>query len=206
MYGLGSACLSFSALCLLSAGIASAQNPPAAPDDLTLRLAATEMIGSHHVYILHAYVAMVADKFGEGKVDAAATRAVMAEIVTICNTQTKLLTPIRNGKVADGDRQILDSLLAITELLRKQAQAVSDLTQTGAAVDREKFAAARAETWDKIKVLLGIPDPPAQETPAADASPSSTAPAATTPAARAPSGLIKSNPPPPSISKLPPKN
>jgi hypothetical protein len=147
-------------VCGLTQPLAAQEQPPAR-DESTERLAATEIIGQFHVYILHGYIGTTADLHYFGKLEAAPTRAVMTEMSNVCTAATKALQPVRNGKLADADRQLIDELIAILDLLQKQTQAVSDWTQTKAETDLKRYADLRTQCYAKIKKTLGIPDPPA---------------------------------------------
>lgn len=109
-----------------------------------------------YIYTSYAYIGATADAFTKDIYTPAQVKVMMEETVGILDNLMSLLASVRNTNVAPSDRQFIDSMVEVLELLKIEARALATFTQTRKQDDVQRYDRAREEAWPKIKKILGI--------------------------------------------------
>lgn len=124
------------------------------------RLVCIGALSGAHIYTTYGYIGGVADLYGHQVYKADRVQELMREVVGVANVSIKQLRKVREGIVDAGDKQVIDDMCEVYDLLQKEAMALSAYARTGNKADLEAFETARNTVWPKIKGVLGIKDPP----------------------------------------------
>jgi hypothetical protein len=144
------ACVAVLATC----STARAQEPAEA--ELDDRLVCIGALAASHVYTTYGYVGGVADGYASETYDGEKVRDLMREVVNLGDTNVRLLKKVREGNIVEGDKRVVDEIIAVYGLLKQEAESLAAYAQSDDQADLDAFEAARKAAWPKIKALLGI--------------------------------------------------
>ncbi len=120
------------------------------------RLICIGALAGANVYITYGYIGTIADLYAMSGYDAEKTRGFLDEVRGLTAMASEQLKSIRQMNIIDTDRQAIDELMAINNLLIKEIDALAAYTKSDDKADAEEFEKIRTEVYPKIKALLGI--------------------------------------------------
>jgi hypothetical protein len=127
------------------------------------RLVAIGALAGAHVYTTYGYIGTIADAFAHDVYDAQKVQDLTKEIVGLAEVNVKQLRKIREGNLVDEDKKVIDEVIAVYDLLQREANALSAYSKSKSKEDLDAFEQSRTTVWPKIKAALGIPDPQTDE-------------------------------------------
>ncbi len=141
-------------------GAVVAQEPPPTPEpeESTVddRLVCIGALAGAHIYTTYGYVGGVADAYANDVYDADRVNSLMKETIGLADVSIAQLKKVRDGNITEEDKQVINDVIEIYGLLKKESQSLSDYTTSGAQADLDAFESARTAAWPKIKKVLGI--------------------------------------------------
>ena len=120
------------------------------------RLVCIGALAGAHIYTTYGYVGTVADAYANDVYKADKVQDLMKEVVGLADVSIKQLKPVRDGKIVETDKKVIDDVVEVYGLLKEEAQALSDYTKSKDQDDLKKYEKARTTAWPKIKLVLGI--------------------------------------------------
>ncbi len=142
-------CLAIALLSFLPNGVS------AAPED-NLYLETIGGLGGSYMYMTYAYIGVTADAYSKNIYPASQVKVMMDETVAMLQKLSQALKKVRSTNIVDSDKQFIDSMAEIYELLRVEAEALSSFASSNDKADVERYDQARKTVWPKIKKTLGI--------------------------------------------------
>lgn len=143
-------------------GAVLAQEPAPSPEPevpaVDDRLVCIGALAGAHIYTTYGYVGGVADAYANDVYDGERVRSLMKETIGLSDVSIVQLKKVRDGNITDEDKQVINDVIEIYGLLKKEAQSLSDYTTSGAQTDLDAFEQSRTVAWPKIKKVLGIAD------------------------------------------------
>jgi hypothetical protein len=117
-------------------------------------------MGGSHVYTTYAYIGVLADSLSRDLYTAEQVQDLLKETISMSQSVVKQMQKVRSGELSDLDRDTIDKMIRIHELLQQQAEAASRFAATRSAPDAEEFDRMRTKVWPRIAELLGIEESP----------------------------------------------
>lgn len=143
-------------LLALSAAPVAAQAPAQPNPKEDDRLVCIGALSGAHIYTTYGYIGGVADLYGHQVYKADRVQDLMREVVGVANVSIKQLRKVREGIVDAGDKQVIDDMCEVYDLLQKEALALSAYARTSDKRELDAFEKARNDVWPKIRKVLGI--------------------------------------------------
>jgi hypothetical protein len=138
------------------AAAGNAVTPPAAKVDDPW-LVAIGVLAGQNIYVTYAYIGSVADGYARNYYDAAQVQELMKETISLTDVAIEHLDGVQKTKIVDADKQAIARVADVMGLLKQEAQALSDYTQSQDEQDLKAYEAARTAAWPKIKEALRLP-------------------------------------------------
>ena len=127
------------------------------------RLVCIGALAGAHIYTTYGYVGGVADAYAHDVYKADKVQQLMKEVVGLSDVSVKQLKAVRNGNIVDTDKKVIDDVIEVYGPLSEEASALSDYVKSKDQDDLQKYEKARTTVWPKIRAVLGIKDPPKEE-------------------------------------------
>jgi len=126
-----------------------------APED-NVYLEAIGGFGGSYMYMTYAYIGVTADAYSKDIYTASQVKVMMEETVGMLQKLVKTLQTIRATNIVDSDKNYLDSMIEVYNLLKLEAESLAAFVSSNDRTDVEKYEQARKQAWPRIKKLLGI--------------------------------------------------
>jgi hypothetical protein len=120
------------------------------------RLTAIGVLAGQNIYTTYAYIGAVADGYGKASYSSAQVQQLMAEVASMASVASRHLQEVRATNIVEEDRDAIDNVLSIFELLTKEANALSGYAKSGSDADLRAYDDARTEVWPKVKGMLDL--------------------------------------------------
>ena len=128
---------------------------PAATED-NIYLETVGGFSGSYIYLSYAYIGVTADAFSKDLYQGSQVKVMMDETVSMFNHLKKQLHRVMNTNIVEEDRLFVQSMIEVLDLLKAEAEALSDFAVSNDKADLERYEGARKRAWPKIKQLLGI--------------------------------------------------
>ncbi|REJ96160.1 MAG: hypothetical protein DWQ45_03325 [Planctomycetota bacterium] len=129
--------------------------PDDGPDDDPW-LVTIGVLAGQNIYTTYAYIGAVADGYANDNYDGEQTRELMQETISLAEVAIEHLKTVQKSNIVESDKEAIDDIVEIFELLKREATALSDFTQSGAQEDLDAYEEARTTVWPRIKSVLQI--------------------------------------------------
>ena len=114
------------------------------------------VLAGQNIYTTYSYIGTVADGYANEHYTGEQTRELMREVVGLSDIATEHLQAVRDTNIIESDKEAIDDIVEIFGLLKNEATALSDFTESGAQEDLDAYEEARTTVWPRIKSVLQI--------------------------------------------------
>jgi hypothetical protein len=137
----------------------SPERRPATSEDANANVQLTETVGLlSGLYLYQSYlnIGLLADGKAERLYDDKAARSVLDSILNPLETVDKQLAKIGKQARSGGDRDAVDRIRIMVDLLRRQGKELKAFWDSGSPEDGARYEATRQEAWKQISATLGF--------------------------------------------------
>ena len=131
---------------------------PAAPakEDLTPWLSAIGVLSAQNIYLTNTFIGAISDGYVKEAYTEEQVQQLMAEVVVMVNASRSSLDKVKQTNVVKDDKDTIDELNVIMDLLSQQANALSRYVTSKADADVQAYEKARADAWPKIESIMKL--------------------------------------------------
>jgi hypothetical protein len=137
-------------------GVGSGGTPGPGDAEDSPFLFAIGVLASQNIYTTYAYIGSVADGYGNDSYSAQQVQTLMREVIGLTSVAIENIDAVAKSNIAEPDKQALQNVTEILELLKQEATSLSSYTKTQSDEDLEAYDTARMTVWPKIKAVLQI--------------------------------------------------
>lgn len=131
---------------------------PAAPakEDLTPWLSAIGVLSAQNIYLTNTFIGAISDGYVKEAYTEEQVQQLMAEVVVMVNASRSSLDKVKQTNVVKDDKDTIDELNVIMDLLSQQANALSRYVTSKSDADVQAYEKARADAWPKIESIMKL--------------------------------------------------
>lgn len=138
----------------------AAKTAPVAPapgnDESSSWLRAIGVLSGQNIYTTNAYIGAVADGFGKGAYTSVNVQQLMAEVVGMIKSSRAGLEGVRATNIVDQDKDAIDELMTILDLLSKEAEALQRYASSESDADLQAYLKTRDDVWPRVEKMLKL--------------------------------------------------
>ena len=146
-------CFTFLATALVVATVGGTDTASSSAEEVQLQ--AIGSLAAAHIYTSYGYVGVTADGLVAKTFTAKQVIELMSEVDDMLTMNMEALQKV-SSSVSGDDRQFVDDLINIYQMVKKETMALTTYARTEKAEDAAAFEKSRKSIWPYLKQTLGI--------------------------------------------------